>query len=181
MARIIGFAGGAFVNVDQGDGETATFEGPSIGNLSYVIDVAITPIDFSTRFSGTGLTFAAVGALPTGLSLDAAGVLSGTPTVEEIATGVVIRATDAALGTADSNSFNITIADVVLSATPRWMPMELALRLSWLRRYEGCRAAALAEANGSALWAKFGFFRNVKVDVHSVPGYPRPSWPVPGG
>lgn len=181
MARIIGFAGGAFINVDQGAEGSATFVGPSIGNLSFVIDAAITPIDFSTRFSGTGLSFAAVGSLPTGLSLDAAGVLSGTPTVEQVASGIVIRATDASLATADSNSFNITIANVVLSATPRWVPMELALRLSWLRRYEGLRAAALAEANGSGLWAKFALYRNVKIDVHSVPGYPRPSWPVPGG
>lgn len=181
MARIIGFAGGAFVNVDQGNGTDATFEGPSIGNLSYVIDVAITPVDFSTRFSGTGLTFAAVGTLPTGLSLSSAGVLSGTPTVEQVASGIVIRATDASLGTADSNSFNITIADVVLSATPRWLPLILAERLSWLRRYTGLHEAAIAEANGSALWAKYAFFRNIKVDVHSVPGYPRPNWPVPGG
>lgn len=181
MARIIGFAGGAFINVDQGAEGSATFVGPTIGNLSFVIDTAITPIDFSTRFTGTGLTFAAVGSLPTGLSLNSSGVLSGTPTVEQVASGIVIRATDASAGTADSNSFNITIADVVLSVTPRWMPMELALRLSWLRRYTGLRAAALAEAAGSALWAKYTFFRNVKVDVHSVPGYPRPNWPTPGG
>lgn len=68
-----------------------------------------------------------------------------------------------------------------LSATPRWLPMELALRLSWLRRYEGMRAAAIAEAEGAAQWAKFALYRNVKVDVHSVPGYPRPNWPAPGG
>lgn len=181
MARIIGFAGGAFINVDQGEEGSAAFVGPSIGNLSFVIDVAITPIDFSTRFSGTGLTFAAVGSLPTGLSLDAAGVLSGTPTVEEVASGIVIRATDSGAQTADSNSFNITVADVVLSATPRWMPMELALRLSWLRAYTGLRAAALSEAAGSALWAKFALYQNVKIDVHSVPGYSRPNWPTPGG
>lgn len=160
---------------------SATFDGPSIGNFSLVIDVAMTPIDFSTRFSGPGLTFEAVGSLPTGLSLSSAGVLSGTPTVEAVTTGLVIRATDSNTATADSNAFNITVADVVLSATPRWMPMELALRLSWLRRYEGLRAAAVAEATGSGLWAKFTLFRNVKVDVHSVPGYSRPSWPVPGG
>lgn len=181
MARITGFAGGAFINVDQGGGGPATFIGPDIGNLSYVIDVAITPVDFSTRFSGTGLTFAAVGSLPTGLSLNSAGVLSGTPTVEQVASGIIIRATDGSSGTADSNAFNITIADVVLSATPRWMPMELALRLSWLRAYAGLRAAALAEAAGSGLWAKFALYRNVKIDVHSVPGYSRPNWPAPGG
>lgn len=166
---------------EDAGGDAATFVGPSIGNLSFVIDVAITPIDFSTRFTGTGLTFAVIGTLPTGLSLNSAGVLSGTPTVEQVASGLVIRATDAALGTADSNTFNITIADVVLSVYPRWMPMELALKLSWLRRYEGMRAAALAEANASALWAKFALYRNVRVDVHSVPGYPRPNWPIPGG
>jgi putative Ig domain-containing protein len=179
MARITGFAGGAFVNVDQGG--DAAFIGPSIGNLSYVINSAITPVDFSTRFTGTGLTFAAVGSLPTGLSLNASGVLSGTPTVEQVASGIVIRATDASLGTADSNAFNITISDVVLAVYPRWMPLILAERISWLRRYDGLRAAAISEAAGAAQWAKYALFLNVKVDVHSVPGYPRPNWPVPGG
>lgn len=67
-----------------------------------------------------------------------------------------------------------------LAVYPRWLPLILAEALCWLRRYSGLRAAAITEAGGAATWAKYGSFRNVKVDVHSVPGYPRPNWPVPG-
>lgn len=68
-----------------------------------------------------------------------------------------------------------------LAVYPRWMPLVLAEAISWLRRYTGLHAAAVAEAGGSAQWAKYGSFSNIKVDVHSVPGYPRPNWPTPGG
>lgn len=156
------------------------FTGPNIGNFSLVLNQAMTPINFSSRFTGTGLTFSAVGTLPTGLSLSSAGVLSGTPTVANTFTPIVIRATDGS-NTADSNSFSIVVSSVIQARYPRWLPLILAEHVSWLRRYTGLRAAAIAEANGAAQWAKYTFFGNIKVDVHSVPGYPRPNWPVPGG
>lgn len=165
--------GSGFARADTA--EEATFLGPPISNFARVIDVPLS-IDFSGLFDGPGLTFAAVGVLPTGLSLSSAGVLSGTPTVEAVYSNIVIRATDSNTVTADSNAFAITIADVVISAAPRWFPLPLGARLSWLKRYTGLEAAAVSEAAGSALWARYTLFRNVEIDVHSVPGYPRPGW-----
>ena len=166
--------GPGFARTDS-EPDEATFLGPDISNFARVIDVPLS-IDFSGLFSGPGLTFEALGTLPDGLTLSSAGVLSGTPTVEAVFGGISIRATDSNLATADSNTFAITIADVVLSAAPRWFPLPLGSRLSWLRRYTGLEAAAVVEAQGSALWARYTLFRNVEIDVHSVPGYPRPGW-----
>lgn len=86
-----------------------TFIGPDISDLTFTIDVAISPRDYSGRFSDLdALTFTMVGSLPTGLSLSSAGVLTGTPTVEESVSSLEIRASDGSL-TRDSNSFSITI------------------------------------------------------------------------
>lgn len=167
--------GPGFARTDTEPPAEATFLGPDIANFARVIDVPLS-INFSSLFAGPGLTFTALGSLPTGLSLSSAGVLSGTPTVEAIYSGISIRATDSNLETADSNTFAITIADVVINANPRWFPLVLGARLSWLKRYNGLEAAARSEAAGSALWARYTLFRNVMIDVHSVPGYPRPGW-----
>jgi len=52
----------------------------------------------------------ASGTLPTGLTLNpSTGVISGTPTTVQTQTGIVLRVTDAALATADSTAFQITI------------------------------------------------------------------------
>lgn len=110
MARIVGFAGGAFVNVDQGGAAVdPSFVGPLIGDMTLLEDVAMVERDFSGHFSDDGaLTFSAVGALPAGLSLSSAGVLSGTPTDVEVASDIVIRADDGT-HTIDSNAFTIRI------------------------------------------------------------------------
>jgi hypothetical protein len=88
------------------------FAGPSIDNFTIYEDVAMTPRDFSARFTDANsdpLTFTAQGtALPAGLSLSAAGVLSGTPTTSAVTTGVIVRASDGT-ATQDSNAFNITV------------------------------------------------------------------------
>lgn len=84
----------------------------NISDLMFPVDVAITPIDLSTNWSGTETPFSfveVVGTLPAGLSLSSAGVLSGTPTADETQSGIVIRGTDQDLNTADSNAFEIVI------------------------------------------------------------------------
>lgn len=92
----------------------ATFVGPNIANFAVSLNHAMTARDFSSFFqSSTAMTFAAIGTLPTGLSLSAAGVLSGTPTVQGTYAGIVIRATDVGLNTADSNAFTITVLSTV--------------------------------------------------------------------
>lgn len=64
------------------------------------------------------------------------------------------------------------------SAYPKWFPLVLAKHLPWLRNYAGLTAAAIAEADGAAGWAKRGVVTHIiYVDVHSVPGYPRPGYP----
>lgn len=87
------------------------FVGPDIANLILVEDVAMSPRDYSARFADDGpLTFAAAGtALPAGLSLSSAGVLSGTPTTQATTTGHIVRATDSDTDTVDSNAFSIQV------------------------------------------------------------------------
>lgn len=87
----------------------ATFLGPNINNINLTLNQAMSR-DFSFLFTGPGLTFAAVGTLPTGLSLSSAGVLSGTPTVLGAYPNILIRATDSGSNTADSNTFTITVS-----------------------------------------------------------------------
>jgi len=68
----------------------------------------------ASYFAGTELPFAYTvqsGTLPAGLSISSStGVISGTPTTVGTQSGIVIRATDDASNTADSNSFSIVIA-----------------------------------------------------------------------
>lgn len=66
----------------------------------------------------------------------------------------------------------------VTSAYPKWLPLVLAKHLYWLRGYTGLTAAAISEADGTHAWAKRGVLSHIiYVDVHSVPGYPRPGYP----
>lgn len=106
MPKIIGFAGGAFINVDQG---SLAFIGPAIGNLTLTVDVEMTPRDFSLRFGAENpVTFSVVGELPDGLTLSEEGVLSGTPTVVGTTIGLRIEADDGE-STVQSNAFAITV------------------------------------------------------------------------
>lgn len=96
------------------------FIGPAIGNLVLTKDVLMAPRTYSDRFTDDGaLTYAITGtALPTGLSLSSAGVLTGTPTVVATTTGHIIRATDPDTNTVDSNAFSITVSTFTL---PGWV------------------------------------------------------------
>lgn len=90
-----------------------SFKGP-IADLVLVQNVAMDPVDLSVEFKGydTPFAFTSVGtALPTGLALSGAGVLSGTPTTVAVTAGVQVRATDATdADVANSNLFSITVA-----------------------------------------------------------------------
>jgi hypothetical protein len=70
--------------------------------------------DLSTYFAGSETPFTYTllsGALPAGLSLDGStGIISGTPTVGGTHAGLVIRGTDDAANTDDSNSFQISLS-----------------------------------------------------------------------
>lgn len=156
---------------------TPTFDGPTISNFALTLNVAMVARNYAPLFSDDqALTFTALGSLPNGLSLSSAGVLSGTPSVAAAFAGISIRATDLDTNTVASNTFTITVSTFVQAAYPRWMPLVLGRRLWWLRRVTTLTASATAEAAGAAQWAKYGLFRNIEIDVHSVPGYPRPNY-----
>jgi hypothetical protein len=62
------------------DSPTPVFIGPDIDTTQLVEDVLMTPFDVSGRFTGeTAGNYVLVGTWPTGVSIDANGVLSGTP------------------------------------------------------------------------------------------------------
>lgn len=94
-------------------GAAVVFSG-TIPGLTLVQNVAMDPVDLSEYFRGydTPFAFTSVGtALPTGLALSGAGVLSGTPTTVAVTAGVQVRATDATgADVANSNLFSITVA-----------------------------------------------------------------------
>ncbi|SCX94034.1 hypothetical protein SAMN05216420_101394 [Nitrosospira sp. Nl5] len=74
-------------------------------------------LDVSSYFSGSETPFSyslQAGTLPAGLSLSGS-VISGTPTGVETQAGIVIRGTDTATSTADSNTFSIDIAAAIVS------------------------------------------------------------------
>jgi len=60
------------------------------------------------------------GTLPTGLTLSSSGVISGTPTVSAVTTGLVFRATNSA-GSADTISLSLTVSSVGTGYQPAWL------------------------------------------------------------
>ncbi len=81
----------------------------TVPTQTFAQNVAITPVDFSTFFTGTGITYSWENGIPAGLSLDpSTGILSGTPTTLVTDTTNLIRATNSG-GSADSNNFEVTI------------------------------------------------------------------------
>lgn len=74
-------------------------------------------LSLASYFSGTETPFSyslQSGTLPAGLSLSSStGAITGTPTTVGTSSGIVVRATDSASNTADTNSFSITIDDAL--------------------------------------------------------------------
>lgn len=89
----------------------AQFIGPSIASFQLVVDVAMTARNYSSLFTGDGLTFGIQGTLPGGLSLSSAGALTGAPVATGTFASLRVRATDSELDTADSNEFTITVIE----------------------------------------------------------------------
>jgi hypothetical protein len=80
---------------------------PATGNVGTPYTGSIT----ASGGSGSGYTYAlAAGSLPAGITLKSAtGIISGTPTLAQSKTGIRVKVTDSAGGTATSASFSITI------------------------------------------------------------------------
>lgn len=100
-------------NLLGGGNATPVFVGPNIPTINLVLNVTMSPRDFSVLFDdsdGDILTFSVNGSLPTGVTLSSAGVLSGTPTVAGTFAGISISASDPDLEIATSNTFSIVVA-----------------------------------------------------------------------
>lgn len=94
----------------EGAATVPTFIGPDIASFGLVLGLVMSARDYSSRFDAANpLTFSVVGTLPTGLSLSAAGVLTGTPTALGTTSGLIIRASDGINPDADSNAFSIIV------------------------------------------------------------------------
>jgi len=93
-----------------GGGPAAPTAAGGIADQSYPEDIAIVPLNVAADFTGTGITYALApssAALPVGLSLSSAGLLTGTPTTPAAAAIIVVRGTNAG-GFADT-AFDITV------------------------------------------------------------------------
>lgn len=104
-------------------------------NLTLAPGVAIAPIDLTlicSSPSGDVLSFAVVNTLPTGLSMTAAGLISGTPTVQAIYL-MQFDATDAAGITTRSAQSQITIA----ATSPDGQPTLLRVQATLAGFYNG--------------------------------------------
>jgi hypothetical protein len=89
--------------------EALEFVGPDISTINLTEDAAMSPRDFSARFSSPNpITYALNGTPPAGVTLDANGVLSGTPTETGTFAGLSITADDGST-TEDSNAFSIQV------------------------------------------------------------------------
>jgi hypothetical protein len=82
----------------------------AIADQSYSEDDAITALNVAADFTGAGITYALAtssAALPAGLTLSGAGVITGTPTTPASAAIIVVRGTNSG-GSADT-AFDITV------------------------------------------------------------------------
>ena len=97
-------------------GETApVFIGPNVPNQPWDVGVPVT-LDLRPLFTGSAATYTVTtGVLPTGLTLDPSGIISGTPTTEGETDTLVVTATNGA-GADTTNSFIYAVwADIVFS------------------------------------------------------------------
>lgn len=107
------WAAGAFTKIADA-ASVPTFVGPTISDIVLLLNQAMSPRDFSARFSATlPLTFSLIGGAITGLTLSAAGVLTGTPTVLGTYTLRSVRAADGTNPNADSNTFTIMVVNAI--------------------------------------------------------------------
>lgn len=78
---------------------------------------------------------------------------------------------------------NIVISLGVMGASAgyaaKFYPIELAVKMRWLKPYTNLRTAAKSEAVLNGGWAKFNAIGRLQVNVYAVPGYPRIAPPPP--
>lgn len=153
-----------------------TFSGPISDRVAYIGQSF--SLNVAAYFSGseTPFTFALnSGTLPTGLSLNAStGVISGTATMEEVHSGIVIRGTDTMTDIADTNTFTITstaqpatgnVVDAKFNAlrSKGYTGAMPEMTLEWLRANGASGAASLPDAWRAMLTSK-GFNTGNRTD-----------------
>ena len=100
------------------DTEAPIFIGPDIANRTWIVNVAITPIDLSELFTGTIDDYSNDGAaLPTGIGLNTStGIISGTPTVLGTTAGLFQAAnTTTPPASTDTNTWEAEVVAIDLS------------------------------------------------------------------
>jgi len=142
--------------------------------------IVIAGLNTTANISITGGTYSINGAAYSSASASNAVSNGDSITVRHTSSAAYHTAVNTVLtiGGVSDTFTSTTLSDpTAVSAVPKWTPLAIAKHLPWLKAYSGLAAAALAEANGSAVWAKKGTLPHIiYVDVHSVPGYQRPGW-----
>lgn len=132
------------------------FDGP-IADQAGTVGAAFT-LDVSGYWSGGAgarvFSVAGGAALPAGLSLSSAGVISGTPTTGAVTPGVVLRATDAAGNRADSNAieFDVVAAGVWAAVGAAGAAMSSPDGITWTSRTPAATGQWVAVAFGNGVF-----------------------------
>lgn len=86
----------------------------ALPDVSFVKDSAITAINVAADFTGSGITYALApssAALPVGLALSSAGMITGTPTTPAAQVNIIVRGTNS--GGFDDTGFGIGVSEFV--------------------------------------------------------------------
>lgn len=125
--------------------------------VSQPLSLAATPSEFATVGTGYSASFTATGgdgnyswdvvggSLPQGLTL-ANGNISGTPTVAETRSNIVVRVTDGNGRTAQSNPFSIVVSNVLTASASAPAPGTVGV-------YQSAAIASASGGNGSYTWS----------------------------
>lgn len=108
--------GGAFRLISSGS--APAFDGPDIADIDGAVNTALTPVDVSGKFSGSGITYSKGGTWPAGVNIGSStGIISGTPTASGTTSGCTVVATNSS-GNVSSNAFafNVSVGSVTTEA-----------------------------------------------------------------
>lgn len=126
-----------------------------IADQSYAQDSAISTLDVSSDFTGSGITYALApssASLPAGLSLASNGEITGTPTTEAAQVNIVVRGTNS--GGFDDTAFGVTITAPSVTVPVSFGALTLA-GAGGVAKPAG--ATAISDAGGTNLVLSSGF------------------------
>ena len=157
--------------------EAPTFNGPDISVPGLVVGVAMSSINAALLFAdpdaGDTGTYSAVGTWPAGVTVNSAGLISGTPTTPGTSSSLRVRRTDGGALTADSNLFSITVSAPGTAPTITVQPANQTVTA-------GATAGFSVTATGSGLtyqWRRNG----TNIGGATSSSYTTPATTVSGG